>query len=287
MGDIDRKIENYTEIVFEKIKIIDENSGIELWSARDLQIALEYAEWRNFIKIINKAKVSCKLSGLPINDHFVEVNKMVTVGSQTSRDIEDLILSRYACYLIVQNGDPSKSKIALGQTYFAKATRENELLKDFDFLPEDEKRLQLREDIKHHNKSLAEAASLSGITQPIDYAIFQNKGYQGLYGGLDNREIKSRKGLKRNDNILDYMGSTELAANLFRATQTDDQLRKRKINNKKLANDLHYNVGKKVRETIIDLEGTLPEDMETPRKSIKELEKNRNKLISEKNTNDE
>jgi DNA-damage-inducible protein D len=205
---------------------------------------------------------------------------MVSIGSSTSREIEDIVLSRYACYLIVQNGDPSKPIIALGQTYFAKSTREHELSLAYELLPEDEKRLKIREDIKEHNKSLAQAASLAGVTEPYDYAIFQNKGYQGLYGGLDNQDIKTIKGLKKKDNILDYMGSTELAANLFRATQTDEQLRKLNIKGKQQANELHLSIGKKVRAAIRDIGGTMPENLPTPKRSIKELEKQKKSLPS-------
>lgn len=195
MTSIDNDLNNFTEKNFEEIRYIDNESGIEFWSARDLQETLGYKEWRNFLKIIAKAKNACKNSGFTIKGHFVDLNKKVALGPNAIREIEDIALSRYACYLIVQNGDPNKKIIALGQTYFAKATRENELSRSFEFLPEDEKRLHLREDIKKHNKSLAEAASLVGVVEPYDYAIFQNKGYQGLYGGLGNREIKERKGL--------------------------------------------------------------------------------------------
>lgn len=280
MSSLDSSIDSFSDKIFEGIKFIDNDSGIEYWSARDLQEALEYTDWRNFQNIINKARIACKQSGFEISDHFVDINKMVTIGSSSSREIEDVVLSRYACYLVVQNGDPGKNIIALGQTYFAKSTRENELSRTFEFLPEDEKRLHLREDIRKHNKSLAEAASLAGIVAPYDFAIFQNKGYQGLYGGLGNNEIKERKGLKKNDNILDHMGSTELAANLFRATQADEQLRKHKIHGKSEANELHRRVGEKVRDTIRDIGGTMPEDLPTPRASIKELEKRRKQSLT-------
>lgn len=274
-------IDCYTEEVFEEIKHVDENTGTEFWSARELQETMEYAEWRNFLNIISKAKVACQNSGLLISNHFVDVNKMVKIGSSTTREIDDIVLSRYACYLIVQNGDPAKPIIAIGQTYFAKATRERELATEYELLPEEEKRLKIREDIREHNKSLAQAASLAGVTEPLDYAIFQNKGYQGLYGGLGNQDIKLRKGLKKSENILDHMGSTELAANLFRATQTDEQLRKRNIKGKKQANEVHYDIGKKVRDAIKDIGGTMPEDLPTPAKSIKELERQRKTMLPE------
>ena len=217
---------NYTESLFESIRHINEY-GQDFWYARELQVALEYTEWRNFCKVIDKAKEACKGSDIAVSDHFVEVNKIVSAGA-TTKDIGDIELSRYACYLIVQNGDPRKKVIALGQTYFAVKTRQQELVDTFEDLSEDTKRLATRNEMKRHNKSLAEAANMAGITDPRDYAIFQNKGYQGLYGGLGRKEIHERKGLKKSQDILDFMGSTELAANLFRATQTDEKLRREK-----------------------------------------------------------
>ena len=179
----------------------------------------------------------------------------------------------------MQNGDSRKKVIALGQTYFAVKTRQQELIENFDDLTEDKKRLAIRNEMKIHNKSLAEAANLAGISDPKDYAIFQNKGYQGLYGGLGRKEIHTRKGLKKSQDILDHMGSTELAANLFRATQTDEKLRKDKIIGKEAANRTHYEVGKKVRQTIKELGGTMPEDLPTPKKSIKQIEKEHQKSL--------
>ena len=172
-----------------------------------------------------------------------------------------------------------KKVIAHGQTYFAVKTRQQELIENFDDLTEDKKRLAIRNEMKIHNKSLAEAANLAGISDPKDYAIFQNKGYQGLYGGLGRKEIHTRKGLKKSQDILDHMGSTELAANLFRATQTDEKLRKDKIIGKEAANRTHYEVGKKVRQTIKELGGTMPEDLPTPKKSIKQIEKEHQKSL--------
>ncbi len=195
-----------------------------------------------------------------------------------TRTIEDYALSRYACYLIVQNGDSRKKVIALGQTYFAVKARQQELIENFDDLSEDKKRLAIRGEMITHNKSLAEAAKMAGINDPHDYAIFQNKGYQGLYGGLGVKEIHARKGLKKSQKILDHMGSTELAANLFRATQTDEKLRREHITGKSEANQTHYEVGKKVRQTIKELGGTMPEDLPTPTKSIKQIEKEQRKL---------
>ena len=268
---------NYTETLFESIKHINEY-GNEFWYARELQKALEYTEWRNFFKVIDKAITACKNSGNEVSNHFVEVNKTIDMPKSATKDIVDFELSRYACYLIVQNGDSRKKVIALGQTYFAVKTRQQELIENFDDLSEDKKRLAIRNEMKTHNKSLAEAAKLAGISEPRDYAIFQNKGYQGLYGGLGRKEIHARKGLKKSQDILDHMGSTELAANLFRATQTDEKLRKENVTGKEAANQTHYEVGKKVRQTIAELGGTMPEDLPTPKKSIKQIEREQKDL---------
>ena len=268
-------IVNYSEKTFEDIKHINEN-GQEFWYARELQKVLEYTEWRNFCNIIDKAKIACETSRNDIADHFVDINKMVMAGV-APKPIDDITLSRYACYLIVQNGDPRKEVIAVGQTYFAVKTRQQELIENYDELSESQKRLAIRNEMATHNKSLAEAAQMAGIADPKDYAIFQNKGYQGLYGGLGVKEIHARKGLKKNQKILDHMGSTELAANLFRATQTDEKLRRENIKGKEAANETHYQVGRKVRQTIKELGGTMPENLPTPEKSIKELEKEQEK----------
>ena len=272
---------NYTESLFESIRRVNEY-GQEFWYARELQIALEYKEWRNFLKVIDKAKAACQGSDNAVSDHFVEVNKMVNIGSGAEREVDDIELSRYACYLIVQNGDPRKKVIALGQSYFAIKTRQQELIENYDSLSEDSKRLAIRNEMKAHNKSLAEAAKQAGVTEPVDYAIFQNKGYQGLYGGLTKNDIHRRKGLKKSQDILDHMGSTELAANLFRATQTDEKLRNENIVGKEAANRTHYEVGKKVREAIKDLGGTMPENLPTPNKSIKQIEREQKNKISKK-----
>lgn len=271
-------IEKYSEATFENIKHTNEY-GQEFWYARELQQALEYTEWRNFSAVIEKAKTSCSASGNEVDDHFVDVNKMVDIGSGTQREIDDIMLSRYACYLIVMNGDPRKQIIAVGQTYFAVKTRQQELVDNYDQLTEDQKRLAIRDEIKRHNKFLAEAAQMAGVETSLDYATFQNYGYMGLYGGLKAQDIKSRKGLKKSQDILDHMGSTELAANLFRATQTDEKLRRENVQGKDAANRTHYEVGAKVRQTIADLGGTMPEDLPTPEKSVKQLAREQEKQL--------
>ena len=265
-------LEKYSEKIFEEIKHVNEY-GQEYWYARELKDVLDYSQWRYFHSVISKAMESCDQSGNRIDDHFAHVRKMVRVGSGAERYVEDYMLDRYACYLIVMNGDPRKKVIALGQTYFAVKTRQQELIENYDELSEDQKRLAIRNEMREHNKSLAEAAKNAGVDKPRDYAIFQNRGYQGLYGGLGAKEIHERKGLKKNQQILDHMGSTELAANLFRATQTDEKLRRDEIKGKKEAGDVHFAVGHKVRQTISELGGTMPEDLPTPKKSIKEIEK--------------
>lgn len=262
----------YSEQTFESIKHINEY-GEEYWLARELQPVLEYAQWRRFADAIDRAKLACKNSGFEVDDHFADVGKMVDIGSGAEREIDDVMLSRYACYLIVMNGDPRKEVIAVGQTYFAVKTRQQELIDNYEELTEDQKRLAIRNEMIAHNKSLAEAAQMAGVVDPRDYAIFQNKGYQGLYGGLGAKEIHARKGLKKSQKILDHMGSTELAANLFRATQTDEKLRRENIQGKQEAYDTHYEVGKKVRQTIKELGGTMPEDLPTPEKSIAQIER--------------
>ena len=266
----DEEKNNYTESLFESIRHVNEY-GQEFWYARDLQIALEYTEWRNFCKVIDKAKEACRGSNNAVSDHFVDVNKIVNAGV-TSKDIGDIQLSRYACYLIVQNGDPRKKVIALGQTYFAVKTRQQELIENYENLSEDQKRIAIRQEMKEHNKMLVAAAKDAGVETTLDYAIFQNYGYMGLYGGLKASDIKERKGLKKSQDILDYMGYEELAANLFRATQTEAKLRRENIQGKQEANKTHFEVGKKVRDTIKDLGGTMPEDLPTPKKSIQQLE---------------
>ncbi len=273
-------IVKYSDQTFESIKHINEH-GQEFWFARELQGILEYTEWRNFTHIIDKAKTACKNSSADVDDHFVNVNKMVEIGSGAEREIDDIMLSRYACYLIVMNGDPRKEVIAVGQTYFAVKTRQQELIENYEQLSEDQKRLAIRNEMIAHNKSLAEAAQMAGVETQQEYAIFQNKGYQGLYGGLGVREIHARKGLKKSQKILDHMGSTELAANLFRATQTDEKLRRENIRGKQAAYETHYGVGAKVRQTIKELGGTMPEDLPAPEKSIKQVERETGKKLAD------
>ena len=271
---------NYSEEIFEKLKHVNEY-GQEFWYARELQVALEYSQWRYLKEAIERAKTACTNSGQNMTDHFAEVRKMVEIGSNAKREIEDIALSRYACYLIVMNGDSRKEVIALGQTYFAVKTRQQELIEDYDRLTEEQKRLAIRNEMKRHNSALANAAQEAGVEQPIDFAIFQNYGYMGLYNGLKAQDIKTRKGLKKNQDILDFMGSTELAANLFRATQTEEKLRREYIQGKSEANKTHYEVGKKVRQTIKELGGTMPEDLPTPEKSVRQIEKENKQITSE------
>jgi len=268
-------IEKYSQSDFERAKQHTQDA-VEFWYARDLKDILEYDQWRNFLQVIEKAKESCKNAKNDISEHFADVSKLIVAGKGAKREIDDIMLSRYACYLIVQNGDPRKEIIALGQTYFAVKTRERE--NDEAFI-EDQKRFAIRNELRNHNKSLAEAANMSGVDNPKDYAIFQNKGYQGLYNGLGVKDIHKRKGLDTNQKILDHMGSTELAANLFRATQTDDKLRRENIRGKENANKTHFVVGKKVRQTIKELGGTMPEDLELPEKSIQEIEEKHKKRL--------
>lgn len=268
---MNNEIARYSEETFESIKHVNEY-GNEFWYARELQRVLEYTQWRRFADAIERAKLACSNSGYSASEHFADAGKSSPMPNGGVRILEDYRLSRYACYLIVMNGDPRKEVIAVGQTYFAVKTRQQELIDHYDELSEDQKRLDIRKEMKAHNKSLAEAAQKAGVIKSYDFAIFQNYGYQGLYGGLGAKEIHARKGLKENEQILDHMGSTELAANLFRATQTDEKLRRENIRGKEKANQTHYEVGRKVRQTIAELGGTMPEDLPTPEKSIRQIE---------------
>ena len=270
--------------IFEQIKRLDKNNN-EYWSGRDLAKVLEYSEYRHFKPVIEKAKEACKNSGQPVENHFEDYLEMVKIGSGAERPFDDGVkLSRYACYLIVQNADPSKEIVATGQTYFAIQTRLQEIrqMDEYNRLStEEEKRLFLRNEMKTHNTQLAEAAKDAGVIEPVDYAIFQNHGYMGLYGGLDAKGIHHRKGLKKSQNILDHMGSTELAANLFRATQTKEKLRRENIKGKGKANQTHFEVGRKVRQTIKELGGTMPENLPTE-ESIKQIENKEKKRLDKK-----
>lgn len=240
----------------------EDDDGVEFWFARDIQGLLVYQKWANFLEVIEKARDACRLSGQPVEDHFADVGKMVRLGSGAEREIEDVRLTRYGCYLVAQNGDSRKQPVAFAQTYFAIQTRRQEIADRTAVgrpLSDDQKRVLLREEIKTHNRRLAGAARSAGVVDPLDFAIFQNHGYKGLYGGLDKNGIQRRKGLKPRQNILDHMGSTELAANLFRATQTEEKLRRDNFQGKAAANRTHFDVGRKVRDTIREIGGTMPE----------------------------
>ena len=266
---------NKTEKDFEKIKHMDEN-GVEFWYARELMTMLEYSKWGNFVKVIDKAKEACKNSNINIVNHFADVGKMVKAGV-ANKEINDLKLTRYACYLIAQNGDSRKKSIALAQTYFAVQTRKQELTRqEYEQLNEDEKRLYTRKNVKDKNKYLFDTAKLAGVK---NYGKFNNYGYRGLYNGETAKDIASRKGISEKEDILDYMSSTELAANLFRITQTDEVLKNKNINNEDDACKTHHNVGQAVRQTIKRIGGTMPEDLPTPNKSAKQIEKEKNKEL--------
>jgi DNA-damage-inducible protein D len=262
---------------FERIKQIDAE-GREFWSARDLARVLEYLNFRNFQPVIEKAREACVQSGHSPGDHIAEIRNMVGIGSGARRQVEDWALSRYACYLVIQNADPSKPLVALGQSYFAVQTRRQELADDAA-LKEDRTRLLLRAEMKKHNKNLASVAKQAGVVQPLDYAIFMDHGYRGLYGGLGVRDIHARKRLKPREQALDHMGSTELAANLFRATQTEEKLRRESVRHKSQANRIHGEVGRKVRRTIHELGGTMPEDLPVA-ESIKKVETRERKRLN-------
>jgi DNA-damage-inducible protein D len=266
-GEIEKRPNDGHVSPFEQIRRVSD-AGHEHWSSRDFAQVLGYSDYRNFEQVIHKARTACFNSGQRIEDHFVDITEMVEIGSGAKRPVRTTLLSRYACYLIIQNADPGKHIVALGQTYFAVQTRRQEIS---DRTTEQDRRLLLREEMRRHNAKLAEAAKHAGVIEPIDYAIFQNHGYRGLYGGLDAQGIHHCKGLKKTQQILDHMGSTELAANLFRATQTEEKLRRDNVVGKPGANQTHYAVGAKVRQTIRELGGTMPENL-PPAESIKKLE---------------
>lgn len=272
------KIKNNT---FEGIKHVDE-FGSEYWFARELMNALDYKRWDKFSNVIENAKIACERSINAIDYHFSQVGKMIKIAKGGKRKIVDYKLSRYACYLIVQNADPRKETVALGQTYFAIQTRKQEISElEYDTLTEDEKRFYQRKLTKKGNYSLNIAAKKAGVR---NFDRFHNYGYKGLYNGETANDIAKRKGLRYREDILDNMGSIELAANLFRITQTEQKLKRENINTEEDANNTHYEVGSKIRQTIKELGGTMPEDLPTPEKSLKQLEKENNvktKLISE------
>ena len=270
------ELEKINETIFESIKHVDDD-GNEYWYARELQKVLEYKRWDKFYNVIESAQVACSISNNNVLDHFSQVGKMVDIGSNTLRNIVDYKLSRYACYLIAQNGDSRKKVIALAQTYFAIQTRKQELLElEYNSLTEDEKRFYQRDLTKKGNYFLNQTAAKAGVK---NFDKFHNAGYKGLYNGETANDIAKRKGLRYREDILDNMGSEELAANLFRITQTDAKLKKDNITGEGNANEVHYNVGKKVRNAITDIGGTMPEDLPTPDKSLKELEKENKDLI--------
>ena len=265
---------------FEEIKHIDEN-GVEFWYARELMPVLQYSNWQNFEKIIDKAKISCENSGISVFEHFIDVNKLSKRANNAEVEIKDYELTRYACYLIAQNGDSRKKVIALAQTYFAVQTRKQEITeKEYSMLTEDEKRFYQRNLTKKGNYSLNQTAKKAGVK---NFDKFHNSGYKGLYNGETADDIAKRKGLRYREDILDNMGSEELAANLFRITQTESRLKKDNIKTEKEANSTHYEVGKKVRKAIADIGGTMPEDLPTPKKSLKQLEKEKNKMLKKSN----
>ena len=275
MNDIDKNNKS-----FEDIKHIDEN-GVEFWYARELMPILQYSNWQNFEKIIDKAKISCENSGISVFEHFIDVNKLSKRANNAEVEIKDYELTRYACYLIAQNGDSRKKVIALAQTYFAVQTRKQELTeKEYSMLTEDEKRSYQRNLTRKGNYSLNQAAKKAGVK---NFDKFHNSGYKGLYNGETADDIAKRKGLRYREDILDNMGSEELAANLFRITQTESRLKKDNIKTEKEANSTHYEVGKKVRKAIADIGGTMPEDLPTPKKSLKQLEKEKNKMLKKSN----
>jgi DNA-damage-inducible protein D len=266
---------------FEAIRMEAED-GSEYWNARELAKILGYTQYNKFTNAITKAEEACKNSGQAVSDHFTHVSEMVTIGSGAKRKFDTAFLSRYACYLIVQNADPSKPIVALGQTYFAVQTRRQELADELAALPEDQLRLLRRSQMNIYNYQLAQAANVAGVVEPIDFAIFTDHGYKGLYGGLGAKDIHARKGLKKSQQILDYMGSDELAANIFRASQTKQKLEREQIQGKEKANQTHLEVGKEVRDTIKRLGGTMPEDLPTPKESIQQLEKKELKQLQER-----
>ena len=264
---------------FEDIKHIDEN-GVEFWYARELQNMLYYKEWRKFENVINKAKQACENSNISAFEHFVGTDKLSKRANNAEVIINDYKLTRYACYLIAQNGDSRKKVIALAQTYFAVQTRKQEISeKEYTMLTEDEKRFYQRNLTRKGNYSLNQTAKKAGVK---NFDKFHNAGYKGLYNGETADDIAKRKGLRYREDILDNMGSEELAANLFRITQTESRLKKENICNEKEANKTHYSIGKNIREVIEKNGGTMPEDLPTPKKRLKQLEKEKSMKLENK-----
>ncbi len=266
---------------FDAIRKVDEN-GREYWSARELGKLLGYTEYGKFKNAIQKAEEACQKSGLAVSDHFPHVSDMIKTGKGARRKVDDVHLTRHACYLLVENADPSKPIVALGQAYFAVQTRRQEIADELALstLPEGQKRIILRSMLATFNVRLAEAAQQAGVIKPNDFATFYDHGYMGLYGGLRENDIHARKGLtSEKQKISDYMGSEELGANIFRATQTDAKLRRDHVNTKVEANVTHYYVGQEVREAIKRLGGTMPEDLPTPEKSIQQLQREEQKHL--------
>ena len=240
-------IREYNETTFENIKHID-GYGNEYWLARELMKALKYSKWSNFVGVIEKAKIACELSEKIVYEHFADVGKLSKRANSAEVEIKDYRLSRYACYLIVQNSDPRKEVVALGQTYFAVQTRKQEISeKEYTSLTEDEKRFYQRNLTKKGNYSLNQTAKNAGVK---NFDKFHNAGYKGLYNGETADDIAKRKGLRYREDILDNMGSEELAANLFRITQTESRLKRDKIDTEKKACDTHNKIGKIVRKAI-------------------------------------
>lgn len=269
---------------FEDIKHI-RSDGTEFWYARELAVALDYTKWENFQKVIKRAMIACENSGKDVSVCFPEVRKTSNMPNGGVKSIVEYELSRYACYLIVQNGDPRKEVIALGQTYFAIQTYRQEVADRFNELDEDSRRLIVRGDIRQWNQLLAETARNCGVITNEEFAIFQNAGYMGLYGGMTVDDIHRKKELEIGQKILDYMGSTELIANLFRISQTEEKLRKDGIDNSSDATAVHYSVGKEVRKAIEEIGGTMPEDLPTPEKSIAQIEKEQLQRLKQKAEN--
>ncbi|HIU22217.1 MAG TPA: DNA damage-inducible protein D [Candidatus Fimihabitans intestinipullorum] len=273
------EIKEYTEKVFEDIKHIDENDN-EYWLARELQKVLEYKDWRNFNKVIDKAIISANNSYPNQNLWGVEITTPINSGKGKTEMVKDYRLTRYACYLIAQNGDPRKEVIALAQTYFVIQTRKQELSeKEYSELTENEKRLYRRKQVKRGNYNLNKTAVNSGVK---DLARFHNAGYKGLYNGETAEDIFKRKKLRYREDILDNMGSEELADNIFRIAQTDAKLKRDNVDNEYTADSVHYEVGREVRNSIKRLGGTMPEELPTPDKNLKELEKDYKKLETKK-----